>query len=619
MKISVARIRLVECLFALALSFKTASASATDVHELQKSCQWTKATKIRSRSCAHHSELDMENCVKHEGDAPDEFYGLHELSPKEWPLTNVEVCHQPLLRAMRLGPFVSTPQLAWRCIRTSPFYEQVLSNGDRIVANVNLPVLEDGTPIGYPPIHNHHVHIRKGDRTMKEWTRGFNNHWFETHGDHAVGADFGIGANSTKGYITENVDGYCTVVDEAHDIDLEAVINDVRFNTTEPIKWYLVVAFQLSDDSLCKPVSKYWFRHPQTTLQVYDWWGRYQVPSGPSVTWWSGTMPQSGRMLKAWLHSHRAFFKEVLLLASSPEDLAFSCSNYRIDQAKSNGDYAVSADQNFTRAAFLRHGKVICQSEDPDTPTAVEVTGQTDIADGMYDRRGSLQCSEWNFSKGTPWTIVAFGDARWPVRGSSFMQHTELWMYVDNGLSQSFPTPSLCLITEESRNTKDCQDIRQTLSEDEMEWLQTELSPFFAEYANQCYEQNLNSALLPQAKSILKLTNASGHDQPRVVQQKLNSALLPQAKSILKLTNASGQPRVVSWESGLDELSAPGLYWTVLSMACALLFMCLVAVVFVRRMTTSEEVEVDAACVRVEMKDCGGASEGACEGTAPIK
>lgn len=560
---SLGRIRLLECLCALALSLKIASATegstdaqVLDVLDLQKVCQWTKAKKISSRSCTHSSESDMQHCVKHEGDSPDEFYGT-ALSPKEWPLTSVEVCRQPLLRAMRLGPFVSTPQLAWRCIRTSQFFEEVLSNGDRIVANVNLPVLEDGTPIGFPPIHNHHVHIRKGDRTMKEWTRGFNNHWFETHGDHAVGADFGIGANSTKGYITNNVDGYCTVVDEAHDIDLEAVINDVRSNTTEPIKWYLLVAFQLSDDSLCKPVSKYWFRHPMTTLQSWDWWGRYKVPSGPSVTWWSGTMPQSGRMLKAWLHSHRAFYKEVLLLASSPENLHFSCSNYRIDQARSNGDYAVSADLNFTRAAFFRHGKVICQSEDPATPTAVEITGQSDITDGMYDRRGWLQCSEWNFTKGSPWTIVAFGDSRWRVEGSSFMQHTELWMYVDNGLSQSFPSPSICLITEESNNNSDCQDIRSTLSEEDMEWMQTELTPFYTEHANQCHEQNSNSGLFPQAKGTL---------------------------------DASGQPRIVSWESSLDELSAPGLRWTVLFVTCPLLFLCLVAAVFVKRRMISETV-----------------------------
>ena len=124
------------------------------------------------------------------------------------------------------GPFVSTPERGWRTFLSGPLLG-LLADGDRVVGNANQPVLEDGTPIGYPPLHNHHVHVRKGDR-QRNLGRTTNNHWFESHGDYPDGPSYGFGAPSTAGYATTLPPGYCVLVDEAADLDVEAEVNGVR-------------------------------------------------------------------------------------------------------------------------------------------------------------------------------------------------------------------------------------------------------------------------------------------------------------------------------------------------------------------------------------------------------
>ena len=76
------------------------------------------------------------------------------LKPGDAALLRTHACVPlPLLTfvdaLVRLGPFVSTPELAWRNLRTSPFDGKILKNGDAIVQHASLPILWDGTPIGY--------------------------------------------------------------------------------------------------------------------------------------------------------------------------------------------------------------------------------------------------------------------------------------------------------------------------------------------------------------------------------------------------------------------------------------------------------------------------------------
>ena len=112
------------------------------------------------------------------------------------------------------------------------------------------------TPVAYPPLHMHHIHI---EREVP--------HFFETHGDYTM--------DPVKGYHNQLPVGHCVVYDDElgrGKLKITAHVNDVRTfmrdgtamassqHTAEtiqdavrqaraklqPFKWYLRVAFQLA-------------------------------------------------------------------------------------------------------------------------------------------------------------------------------------------------------------------------------------------------------------------------------------------------------------------------------------------------------------------------------------
>ena len=108
------------------------------------------------------------DCRSSYGDPP--YLRTLAASPA-WAPAAVELCERGALRAARFGPFTSTPERGWRSLISGEL-RGLLRAGDRIVASASQPVAADGAPIGFPPLHNHHVHVRKGERgvdRLKEW------------------------------------------------------------------------------------------------------------------------------------------------------------------------------------------------------------------------------------------------------------------------------------------------------------------------------------------------------------------------------------------------------------------------------------------------------------------
>ena len=68
----------------------------------------------------------------------------------------------------------------------------------------------------------------------------------------------------------------------------------------------------LGSDRMWKPST------PASRELPADVWARYAAPPTPAVTWWSGAMPASGRLLHAWRHTHRARDGSLLLLDPNP-------------------------------------------------------------------------------------------------------------------------------------------------------------------------------------------------------------------------------------------------------------------------------------------------------------
>ena len=91
----------------------------------------------------------------------------------------VHTCVQPELLGVLIGPFRSSAGQFTSL--NLPF--DLVRPGSRIIAFTADAVDVSGTPVGYPPLHMHHVHLAKGE----VGSDSYYNHWWEVHGDYGVG------------------------------------------------------------------------------------------------------------------------------------------------------------------------------------------------------------------------------------------------------------------------------------------------------------------------------------------------------------------------------------------------------------------------------------------------
>jgi hypothetical protein len=102
----------------------------------------------------------------------------------------------------------------------------ILNPGDRIVKYTGDTVSanDTSTPIGYPPLHMHHVHVYANHLP----------HWFETHGDYPLDAHGYSLSSPPLGTCVVVKEEPCTLVqEEACGLTkVFAQVNDVRFSTS---------------------------------------------------------------------------------------------------------------------------------------------------------------------------------------------------------------------------------------------------------------------------------------------------------------------------------------------------------------------------------------------------
>ena len=95
-------------------------------------------------------------------------------------------CSDGYVRSMLVGPFRTHAQ-QWTSVRV-PF--ALLERGDRIVSSSGdaVDAADARTPLGYPPLHMHHIHVQREEP-----------HFFETHGDYDMHAEQGYGSTLPHG------------------------------------------------------------------------------------------------------------------------------------------------------------------------------------------------------------------------------------------------------------------------------------------------------------------------------------------------------------------------------------------------------------------------------------
>ena len=189
-------------------------------------CQKWIRTNTPAQICSHDTEAEAERkCRKYidlfmPGERGDTI-GLPASdvddgwpADKEWVdgVAPVYVCASNNTRTALIGPFTTRVQ-EWHTIHV---YLSMLSPGDRIIKYTGDTVraTDPSIPIGYPPLHMHHVHLYANHLP----------HWFETHGDYLLDA---------HGYsLSSPPVGSCVVVQEKAPTKVFAQVNDVRFSTS---------------------------------------------------------------------------------------------------------------------------------------------------------------------------------------------------------------------------------------------------------------------------------------------------------------------------------------------------------------------------------------------------
>ena len=210
------------------------------------SCEW-ESYDVYAKTCEHWGEASVTRCF----------------DDASWTGFTPQRCVSLRFRAVRFGPFESRPG-QWRTFGAGTFTD-LIHDGEEVTGFIGTVTKADGARIGFPPLHAHHIHVRKGDvaggldrRTGlldRPTSHDHADHWFEAHGDYTTGDGFGDNAaDATRGYATHLPAGYCYRVNSASDIDVNAEVNDVRVahslaaaNSSAPaIEYYLLVAFELS-------------------------------------------------------------------------------------------------------------------------------------------------------------------------------------------------------------------------------------------------------------------------------------------------------------------------------------------------------------------------------------
>ena len=234
---------------------------------------------------------------------------------------------------------------------------------------------KNGRNVPYPPLHVHHNHVNS------EF------HMFEVHGDYFP-----------DWYERSLPPGRCIGMND--NLVLEGVVNLVT-RREDSVSFKFVWEFYKALRS-CRPVSKIWF-HPIGLS--YDCWNRYNVTlHRPQV--WSGIMPINATYHSgAWLHTHRARSRSIFLF---------------------EGVVHLPQESSEAEKEALVHRDLICSEIHRNVDdVSYHVDGE------HYDKHGTMNCTPWFFRENQPYTLMVTNYPFFHRDVSPFLQHTNLFMYVD--------------------------------------------------------------------------------------------------------------------------------------------------------------------------------------------
>ncbi len=379
--------------------------------------------------------------------SPPDTSQANELTQKlQLHTCRVDVADATHWQVMRLGPFVTNG--GWDWIETN--IDNALYSESRdafVTAALMAPVFANGTLIGYPPLHVHHMHLtqtyqsyvqaasKNGATSLfYQATPPFivDEYTFHMHGDSPCTEDDG----GTACYLMPLPSEYGIRFPTEDSMYFNAEINDVRRPQSPALEWWLEFSIKISTADLI-PVSKLFAsgvigRYPglsATAAQARQ--GLVMLPGDmrDAMAFYSFPMHQAGQFLHLGTglsHAHQAYNKGYIIFTGRPADGGL----HALLSAGGAADEMVILDRlnltiqgvvshvrrHLTRQAekcaafgncsyvprYRCHGGPGLEFVDEDVRAGIDA--------GYYDRMASPMCatSQWSYRAGEVFTVVSF-------------------------------------------------------------------------------------------------------------------------------------------------------------------------------------------------------------------
>lgn len=259
----------------------------------------------------------------------------------------------------RVGPFKSTGgydwwQLGWSDAGAFSEALEKHPEGIDVISTILLPVKKDGTRIGHPPVHIHHIHfVKQNGVRFRNIMRGL---CISSSGTASYTVDSLIKENNCYNsslYFEQHGDYQCRPEDDgieclttnygAHQprrilepLDIEGELNDVRPFDSETMEWYYQVALRW------KPIDKSKKAMSQMTImapgradptQQLDRVMTFPTPTdAPRFIFYAGHFWTDGELIRNKLHAHNLVFESSSFFLATPEDLGLTQNKYKLEK-----------------------------------------------------------------------------------------------------------------------------------------------------------------------------------------------------------------------------------------------------------------------------------------------
>mmetsp|Transcript_4367 Transcript_4367/g.7164 ORF Transcript_4367/g.7164 Transcript_4367/m.7164 type:complete len:656 (+) Transcript_4367:183-2150(+) len=364
----------------------------------------------------------------------------------------------------RVGPLISRGgydwwQVAWDNLGMLDEIFAKHPKGIDMTKFIISPVKKDGTRLGYPPIHIHHIHgiPQPGVKYRMKMIPvcPTKTGWGISSLDNMVNAFGNFDCYNSSLYIEQHGDYQCHPEDDGiecltqgdhlmrrlpHPIDLEGELNDVRPANSEPLEWYFQLAIKWRPIDYTEQPSSLWITvGPPYILPPSQLTSSmtYPVPTDEeTVSMYQAEINMNCELIRLKMHAHAIVYQSSMLLSGKYEDFGLDDPKYISSNSyeprrtrtelhfedneavalhilahmkKSQDKYDKHCGHGKKKSSSFRDG--ICSRPRPDWICGAVVDfEEVEFGGEMYkfDRRPKTWCKPWSMKKGDPYIAIGF-------------------------------------------------------------------------------------------------------------------------------------------------------------------------------------------------------------------